>query len=170
MVARSGPVWPRVLGIIAIVLGGLGAAAGAWGLLGSLIFFFPIMPKALAEWQAHWRWWMLTDAGVRTGLAALLIAAGIGLINERRWSVRSIVAWASIRAVWSIIQTGMGAAMSAEQMKAMSSQGPGLPPAFASMIGLFTAMATFVIGLAPAVFVLVWFTRAKVRAQTADWT
>jgi hypothetical protein len=170
VVAPSGPVWPRVLGIVAIVVGSLGAFGGASAIFAAVVFFLPIMPGEMGDWQAHWRWWMLVDGAARTGLSCLLLAVGVGLVNHRRWAASSALLWGGLRLVWALTQAAMSVPMVTGQMRAVSAQGGGVPTWLGSSMAALTALFTLAWGVAPAVFVLIWFTRPRVREHTSQWS
>jgi len=169
------PVWPTVIGVISIVFGLLGALQGCGGIVMPFAMngLTGLMPddqsKAVfAGMSDHLAWGVA--AGV-TGMAVgvLLLTAGIGMVQRRRWSVRAHTIWA----VLAILQSGVGGVYGflIQQSQFQTMKAGGMPPtpfpmeAFAAvgvLVGLLFACAY-------PVFMLVWVFRSVIRDQVAGW-
>jgi hypothetical protein len=171
----ASPVWPTVIGVISIVFGLLGALQGCGGIVMPFAMngLTGLMPddqsKAVfAGMSDHLAWGVA--AGV-TGMAVgvLLLTAGIGMVQRRRWGVRAHTIWA----VLAILQSGVGGVYGflIQQSQFQAMKAGGMPPtpfpmeAFAAvgvLVGLLFACAY-------PVFMLVWVFRSVIRDQVAGW-
>ena len=174
--------WPTVIGIIAVIFGALGLLGGCMGIGGALV-----MPL-LAEWMesmpgtkgqaagmeamGEWTGWMVGDAILGGVLAALLLVAGIRLL-QRRFSCRKLCfTWAIPKIPYVIASTVLGYFVQQANLEALKND-PNSP--VAAMGGLMDALGVFgtvfglVLGLAPPVFVLIWFSRGAIKAEVATW-
>ncbi len=126
------PVWPTVIGVISIVFGLLGALQGCGGIVMPFAMngLTGLMPddqsKAVfAGMSDHLAWGVA--AGV-TGMAVgvLLLTAGIGMVQRRRWSVRAHTIWA----VLAILQSGVGGVYGflIQQSQFQAMKAGGMPP------------------------------------------
>ncbi|MEX2218940.1 MAG: hypothetical protein WD749_09290 [Phycisphaerales bacterium] len=179
----SGPTtWPMVIGIIAIVLGSLGLLSSCAGIAGPLFVKFA---AAMAEEGGAKESEMVALRGIEQymgllildsilGLvaAALLLVAGIGLLKRTAWSPRAMVIWAIGKIPLVVFATVVGYLVNQAQFEAMANdpqQKTPVPAGLMEAIAAGSAVFTFIFGIALPIFVLVWFTRAKVRAETAGW-
>lgn len=169
------PVWPTVIGVISIVFGLLGTLQGCGGIVMPFAMntLTGLMPNdqskaVFAGMSDHLAWGVA--AGV-TGMAVgvLLLTAGIGMVQRRRWSVRAHAIWA----VLAILQSGVGGVYGflIQQSQFQAMKAGGMPPtpfpmeAFAAagvLVGLLFACAY-------PVFMLVWVFRSVIRDQVAGW-
>jgi hypothetical protein len=162
--------WPTVLGTIAMayavltLLCGIGGAISA-KLVGSTLpgsfHQADIMPGGLL---------FVVVSVVSWGLALLLLITGIGIYLRRHWSVLPVRLWAVAYMIQGVVGAvmGMSAVQTALRSQAMPPRGGPSRGAFeASMfIGMVGGMA---VTFAPAVFTLIWFGRAKIKAEVANW-
>jgi len=106
---ESKNTWGRtVLGLAGLVFGACYLIAGFSGLLqvSSLQQLIerreaPQLLTAFSEAFAY------LDASVNVVLAALLIAAGIGLLMQRQWGAAIGTKWAITRIIWSVVAAAM---------------------------------------------------------------
>lgn len=175
---RQRPVWPTVWGVIAIVF----AAMGILGYLASfimLVFFVPAMasitapgdPAAMASVAATASIQAINSI-VHVALAAMLLAAGIGLLLRKPWSVRVALVWAVLRMVVAVVAAGTNYYVQREQI--LASQGASspnaIPPAFETTMLALTVAMTIGWGWALPIAMLIWFRLAKVKAEVARWS
>jgi len=92
------------LGILSVLLGALLFLGSFWGLLqpGPLqrVAEEHQVPQVLRGLGLAWTF---VDAGGNVLLAALLFAAGVGLLKLRRWGGRLAVTYAVARIAWSVV-------------------------------------------------------------------
>ena len=170
--------WPNVLGVISIVFG-----AGAI-LMSSFNFASPRFyawlaeraPQdagmaAQAEVMAEHATGTMIMAAFTTLLAALLLFGGIGLLRRRHWGVLVCTTWAVSKIPFVLVGAYFGLIVAREMMDKMGTLTPagGPPPAFLdAMITVGIALA-IVWGWAYPVFLLIWFSRGKIKAEYRDW-
>ena len=161
--------WPKVLGIIAIIWGAIGALGAAWGLIGMNVmsgFMRNAPPQVLAQME-RMRGWMITANAVNLPLALLLLLAGIGLCNRRRWGVATARTWAVLNMLLGTFSMAIGWHL--QQVSFQSNPtlaGGGGFVRVIQVVGLVFGLAA---GWAPPVFTLIWLSRAKIKAETATW-
>ena len=93
-----------VLGVFCVVLGAVWVIGAFWALL---------QPDTLAKWTKQSGApelltrlsvaWTYVDAGLNLVLAALLFAAGVGLLRLRAWGAKLGIAYAAARIVLSVL-------------------------------------------------------------------
>ena len=169
-------VWPMVIGIIAIVLGALGVLGGCAGLVFTPMLtmmedvFPPGQPSPLEE-VADMVPALMVVAFAGLLVAALLVLAGSGLASRKPWAMTAALAWAVVKMIFVVVNAYVGYEVNRAQFEAM--QGDPNMPAF--MSALFPAMGAFgsCIGIAWGwifpVFMLIWFSRPKIRSEVRDW-
>lgn len=169
--------WPTVIGIIAIVLGSLGILGGCWGLatpwfLGVIKDIVPPGQATGMEFVEEWRAWTVINSLVGTGVAILLLFAGIGLRRCRRWAVPTCVTWAVVKMLFVVVNSVLMYMIQRPGLEAMAQQNPGMSgmgSGFLVLIGIISVVFGILWGWAFPVFLLVWLSRAKIKAETAAW-
>ena len=164
--------WPTVIGVIAIVLAAFGLPGGVCGmLLPRLMSMVPDNddPALAAMRQTSGPLMVLMLVGM--GFSACLLAIGIGLVKRRPWSPTWAIRWSIVYVLFSFVSTIMSYSIQMEQFEAMANQGGN---AAAAMQGMRVGgMIGTCFGLAWAwalpVFFLIWFSRAKIKAEVATW-
>lgn len=176
--ARSGgPAWARVIGIISIVLGSLGALGGAWNAIGAALApaFMGWMPQddaAFQAMQAAMRKWMPWQVAVGVALflvAGVLLASGVGMVKCRGWSVRAAWVWIVLKVLavtGSAVVTGLH---QRDQMQAMAQAGTPMPTGMAGGMALASAILYWLWGMVYPAFLCVWLARPSIRKRTRDW-
>ena len=170
--------WPRIIGIIAIVLGALGILGGLQGMLAPWILeaVASIMPRgtegtldAVVE-SANW---LIVTSIMTTGVAALLLAGGVGLVKRRQWGIGTCRAWAVLKMLLVLLNTGVGYFVQEASLTALAEQTPRgaqMSEEFvtaAVVLGLILGVAW---GWAFPVFMLIWLGRGRVKAETSAWS
>jgi len=169
--------WPGVIGVIAIVLGALGAVGGLYGILAPWIVeeIASIMPSGTEDMLDAVREsapWLVGASIITTGVAALLLAVGVGLVKRRRWAVGTCRAWAVLKMVWVLANTVVGYYVQQASLSAISERTPTaaqMSPEFVDamvVVGLIIGVAW---GWALPVFLLIWLGRGKIKAETSAW-
>lgn len=177
LVPARAPAWPKVIGVIAIVLGAGGALGGLCGALmpwlqGALQSLLP--PETAAGLMPFEKWRVpLAILQVATMLVAvLLLIGGIGLVSRKPWSKAVLLWWAGMRIPLVVGAVFMGILSQRGQMEYLQHQAAGPIPVnsiirISQGIGLCVGL---VWGWALPVFLIVWFFRRKVRDEVAQWS
>ncbi len=170
--------WPKVLGVICIVFGGLGMLGGVWGIMSPLFneWLAALMPpeqQATMEAAAKVNPHPVATSLFMLAIAALLLAGGIGLVRRRGGAIGLLKAWAVIKILWVIVGTFLGLHASPELMEGVqkqmgSSPAPGMEAIMWASV-VFGIVAGILWVCALPVFVLIWFGRRKIRNEVASW-
>jgi len=169
--------WPKVIGIIAIVFGAGGSLGGIWGAVSPLFTdaFMSMVPgeqaAGMKEMMQQYKPYTIIGSLLSLGVAVLLLAAGIGLVQRRGWAPKISMLWSIVKIVFVIVNSIFGYMMAQASAAAMAQD-----PAMAQMPAGFMSVASGVgvalgacWGWALPVFMLVWFTRGKIKAEVAEW-
>jgi hypothetical protein len=189
MVRPKVPVWPSVIGIVAIVVGAIGLVQyGCFGLIGQVIGqialetmresgFDDAMTAAPMEAQRKYMVPSILSTLAHAGLAALLLAAGIGLTRRRRWSVRAVRLWSVLRIILAVPAVGLQWLLMREQFQAISTMTvSGQQPMPAMLMPLMQGIGYAVLPLgllwasALPVFMLIWLSLGRARQEWTTWT
>ena len=173
---RGPSSWPKVVGIIAIVLGVGGILGGLSGALSPLMLdaMASMMPQGQAVVAAieEMAGWTVAVSLASAVVAGVLLAGGIGLLKRRRWSVRITRIWAFVRLLLVIANAVLTYQMTKAQFEVMSQQQPGaaaMPAGFGGVVGTISVAFGVIWGWAFPVFVLIWLARGKIKAETSAW-
>ena len=172
MMAAPQSKWPTVIGIIAIIWAAFGLLGGVCGLGGifmarSMPTNFPGAPGMSMGASPM----MLFGFFISLILRSCLLALGIGLIKRRPWAAKWIRIWAVVEILGSVVGTVIGYFAQQTQFAAMANQ-PGMqqmPPAFFQGMAVFSVGCGLLIAWALPVFVLIWFSRDKIKDEVATW-
>jgi len=167
--------WPTALGVIAIVLGAMGVLGGCWGTLAP--FFMKMLADVLPPGQPtglesfeKWGFWIALIQGIMMCVAALLLAAGIGLVKRRKWGVTAAYTWSVLKIVFVLLNVIPAYLMQQEQFEVMTQQGvPAMGGGFFEVFGVAAIAFGVIWGWALPIFFLIWFARATIKAETAEW-
>lgn len=162
-----------MIGIIAIVVGSFGILGGIW------VSFTPAFLRwsvsisgveqevALESFDRHSTWFLLTSI-LASAVALFLLAVGIFLLRRRRAAVNMCRFWAATKIIYVALNLFVGVAIQKEYLAGMQGN-TSLPGWISGVTGGFTILFGLVWGWALPVFLLVWFSRKKVRAEVAGW-
>lgn len=171
-----GPAWPTVLGILSIVLGSIGAVFAFFTVVGQLVISLsPFMgrtgvPPVAVDFLRAQAPRLIAINAVVAVLAAMLLICGIGLLRRLRWSIRMIRIWGVLKLLAAAGQAWINYDMQTRQLQVFRSIGnPAVAFSFYSTMPAFTSAFWFVVQAAVPVFMLIWFSRAKIRDQAATW-
>jgi hypothetical protein len=175
------PVWPTVIGIIGIVVGGLGLMGGLWGAIAPFFLKFmasyvPETERATLDVAQRWRGWTIPLSLVSGAVAVALLLAGIALLRRRARARQMCLTWAVAKMLLVLFSTVVGyriAQQTVELTAQQSTSAPGMTPVVArqfaevgTMVGLGFGL---VWGWALPVFLLIWFGRGRIRDEVARW-
>ncbi len=176
--------WPMVLGIIAIILGLLATLQGCMGLGWPALA--ALFTSALPEEQARMMDatkslapQMMILAGLTMAIAIVLLIGGIGLTKRSPRSPKTCRIWAGLKMLLVIYSSIVGYLVQQAQMEAMQrmlEEDPntaGMMPGFfgtlMAIIGPVIFVFAIVWGWALPIFMLIWFSRRKIKAEVAQW-
>ncbi|MDA0811800.1 MAG: hypothetical protein O3C21_05340 [Verrucomicrobia bacterium] len=173
-------VWHRVVGVICIVFGGGAVLASTLGQQTMAKFSQLQMKNAGMDgdaYQALMTQWSgkLMMLGVGAAVVALILAVGgLLLLLKKRKSAVALKTWAGLRIAFLLvtipIQAGFQKAMDELHFAgALAGEGAEFA-ASAGRIWIVIAIAAGVLwGMLLPTFILVWFSRRKIREQVAFW-
>ncbi len=149
-------VWPLVVGILSLCLGGLGMIT--YG--PSLIVVVQSMP-----WSENR---LTSTIGLLAGALAFLMSTwltlgGFGVVRRRARGVTHLRRWSIVMIALAVL---FGGCITFALISAPRSA-DGLPGAAAALVALLAISAA--ITLAWPIFLLIWLGRAKVQASYHDW-
>ncbi len=171
--------WPTLLGVLSIAFGIIGIGMGVMGSLSPLIMgLLESIPNSGQEETVKvmrkWMWWTIASGAISTLIAALLLAAGMGLAMRRPWGVRLQKVWAVMKLLWIPVAIGGTTMMQLEQAKAtqiqMSKQ--AVTAQVGAMMESFTMVmmgVTFLWLLVLPVVSLLWLRTGKAKAEISGW-
>jgi hypothetical protein len=189
--------WPRVVGIIVVVIASLGimqyGLCAPIGLLAASLMgsaFESIaesqpntgLEGTVAQMEALQDYTLvnLASNGAALVLSIMLLIGGIGLLRRRPWARRGLLAWAVLRMIHALPAVYIGYMMHRVQFDAMKdaaasgTAGAGQPPMvildLASAFGVVGVVIGLVFAWALPVFMLIWLSRWRIRDEMATWT
>ncbi len=176
--------WPMVIGVIAIIFGSLAILQGCLGAVSTLFMsslsgLMPAEQATMFDAMDDLKPWMIIGAVLTLALGILLLVAGIGLVRRRAWSPTACMVWAGIKMMFVVGNTILADMVQQAQFEAMQEvmqQDPNMPAGMPAMMGsffqvfgVFTIVLGILWGWALPVFLLIWFSRSKIKAEVARW-
>jgi hypothetical protein len=169
--------WPKVIGIIAIVLGSLATLGGLLGAASSYIteWGLSMMPAeartaAMTETIVRWRPWLVATSLCSAAVAVLLIVAGARLVNRRPSAPGLCRNWAILKMIVVLFVAAVTYHVQREQFANVPPAGTrGMPAGMPAMMAVFSAAFGVLWGWALPVFMLIWFARRKIKEEVAEW-
>lgn len=166
--------WPSVIGVISIILGVGGCLSGVWG------FFAPQFIEAMAERmpQRHaaqftaiqdWHTWTVVSSALTILIALLLFITGIGLVRRRRYCIKLGRVWAVLKMTLVVVGVCVGYFIMQEQFRQMPPQNLAVGGNIPVVMGVMGLVMGALWGCAFPIFLLIWFARAKVKTEYAQW-
>lgn len=179
--------WPKIIGIIALLFGLLGAVKGGIAIATTLLGKMGAAADGASGMSAFYEKWSLFLYGGATGeifLGGLLFVGGIILLFRKRFAMLALVAWALIKMLFVAVSFVLNFLMQREQLPLVIEQqkkmldkagGAGNEQMLEMVSGatnIISKVMMFVgliwVMLLP-LFVLIWFIRPKIRREMADW-
>ncbi len=178
--------WPKNLGVVAVIAGAASALGGLCGALSPLFMgavegFVAKGASAAAskggpdpmitfEVTREFRAVIISSSVLAILIAGLLLWGGITLIKRNRACRQLILYWAALKIVHSLAGGFVGFAMQAR----INSRTPGAVDGPGGDVFATLQPIMQVLGImwacALAVFMLVWFSRAKIKSEVATWS
>jgi hypothetical protein len=183
---RRSSTWPVVIGIIAVIVGSLGALTNLWGAVAPFFMhaFTGVVasmpnngqaqdPGAMFEAMSEYRYWMLATSGFAVVLSIWLLITGILLMARHRAAWRLSVTWACLKLVAVVAAVMVTYVVQRAQFEAMNtnpnSPAPAMFGKMTSIMAIGTSCVVLVWGWAFPIFILIWFYLRPIRTETADW-
>lgn len=184
--APAAPAWATVLGILSIVFGVLGALSKCWGI--ATLFFFTAMERFFASMPEDevpegigqsfsmmgvYAWPIAGVSLLKTAVACLLVAVGIGLLKQRAWAPAWAIRYAVLDMVLTLGEGALGVLSQAAQFEAMQAADPSGFGTIGPGVSVFSRVMVVggvLVSLVWPVFLIVWFTRRRIREATSTWT
>jgi amino acid transporter len=171
--------WPKIIGIIAIVFGAVASLFGVLGLLAQLMVdklaeVVPDEQKEAMTASMQNQGMNILSTVLQLGAAVLLIVGGVKLLGRKRSGVSICRAWAVLKILVVILASVISYSAVKAQME-MIQNDPELANAQMPQ-GFFDAAAGFGMacgalwGFALPVFMLIWFSRGKIKHEVAEWS
>lgn len=176
-IAQSSSKWPKVIGIVMIAYGALGVLNGCMGVIAP--FFMEIFAQLTPASQRgvfnvieDQKSWLIAGSSLSLVLETVLIILGIGLLKCRRSAARKYIYWAIPKIPLVLFQSVFQYKMGVSQMQSLfqSSDAPAIGSGFINAISLLTVFFVLIWGCTLPVFLLIWFNRSKIKAETVAWS
>ncbi len=182
---RGPSQWPTVIGVLAIIFGAFEVLGGCVGIVSPWVM--SAMAAALPEEQSlgmaamvEWGRWMVASSLAGLGIGVLLLLGGVNLMRRRPRGRTMCMTWALLRIPVVVLGLAVGYLMQRDHLVAMQemfASDPSVPAAMSAMFGRFMqagVLAGSVIGLlwgwALPIFMLIWFSRGKIKTEVAAWS
>ncbi len=170
--------WPMALGMVAIVLGILGALGAVMGMVMAFamrwylgLFMGAMPPETLDAMVAATPHWAIA-APVQAMLlvaAVMLAMAGGRLVKRRQSGARLLRQWAIFKIILVVVSAIVGAMTAMAQLEVVGDAATPPPPGFGAVTMGMSLVGGLLWGWALPVFALVWLGRAKIRSEISGW-
>ena len=173
--------WPMVIGVIATILGSLAVLGGCFGLVSSLFLdqFMSLVPQSEAAEMTSaldgLKPALIISGALTMVLAIVLLIGGIGLLRRRAWGRSTCLTWAGLKMVLVVGNSVLSYIVQQAQFQAMAEDPnmagnmPGFLPALMQAMGAVGLVIGLIWGWALPIFMLIWFSRRKIKAEIAQW-
>lgn len=177
--------WPKVIGIIVMVVGVGGGFMGLWSVASSFMTeMLAKMSNLPPDFYLKWRPFMLGSGVGAVLLATLLFLGGLLLLWRKRFALVVLMGWAGLKVLHGFVSSYFGYKMQQEQMplimeqqaKMMEQAGAGGNAEVMGMVSNVSeiaALAGLVFGLLWVMilplFLFIWFARPKIWREVAGW-
>ena len=165
-------VWPTVVGIIGIIYASLGLFGTFCGLAFLFILLsyadwlesFGIPEQEVQEMQASMSpvSWTVLASVVGLALVILLFVGAVRLLRRQASGARLCALWSWLTIPWTIIATVITLVLHFDAPVPSGGQGEQIGTAIVTVI-------VALIELVLPVFMVIWFARATIKSQVAQW-
>jgi hypothetical protein len=129
--------------------------------------------EATRQAMKLWETWLAVTYCAALLLALFLLIGGIGLVSRRRYGVNLTRMWSWLKIPHVLGVTVLTYLMNEDTVrltKELAEGAPGpVPEQMMEMITYVVLAITWAWGMALPIFVLIWYARAKVKAEVATW-
>jgi hypothetical protein len=155
--------WPKVIGIIAIVLASLALFGGLCGIVQQVAGdFWPTPDSDPFELPPWWETYGLVNQLVGFAVAAVLLAGGIMLVR-RRPAARPLLLGYSAFVIILTVANGFLTYLLIAQLTA-----DGAPQELVRTMSVAVVIGS-ILGLAWPMFLIIWLMRRPIRDEVATW-
>ena len=172
--AERPATWPTVLGVISIVFGSGAGLSGVWGFLAPQ--FLEMMADQMPPGQAApllamqgWTTWIFISSALTVVIGLILLVAGIDLVRRRARGIKLGRVWAVLKMIFAVVGSCVGLIIQQDQFRQMSQQNLPIGGSVYSVMVVVGVTVGVLWGCAYPVFLLIWFSRAKVKSEYARW-
>jgi hypothetical protein len=177
--------WHTPIGIVAIIFGAFGLVAGIGGIaakamvrasLSSQLKSGPEATQQIDAFLEKWSTFMIGGGLVIAVLAIILLGGGIFTLKKRLVGPRMLVIWSVLKILFGTGYAIMGQSMQKDQfaimfgphsqMGEMGDQISAFVQASARAGIVFNILWTSIL----PVFLLIWFSRKKIKSNIAHWS
>lgn len=172
--------WPTVIGVIGIVYGALMLLCNCGGLF--TVQFYQWMSDLAAEageadpaFEIEMRvleslqWTIVAAALIAMAATAWLIIASAALTGRRRWSRLGLMIWSTVELILLAASVGLQIHVAQRTAEALTAEGLSDEVAGVWLYTVIGIVFTIMVSGALPVFLLAWFSRAKIKAETEAW-
>lgn len=176
--------WPTVIGIIAIVVGIGGVLTSCLNLASPFLMkkfvnrdtmTVPVSEQMRASMAVakEWETWIaiINCAGLILGV--VLLMAGIGMLSRRSYAAGLVRTWAWLKTIQVAVSAVISYFVGQETMKFMSDefgrQGQQVPGGFLNVVPVLGVLFVLAWGWALPIFMLIWFSRGRIKDETEQW-
>jgi len=167
--------WPRVLGILCVVIGVLGFLNYAISVVFSMINFQitddPAYEAMLEASEKHG--WILQATSIGLMLLSMgLLVGGVQLIRRRAASLRILAVWSMLKIIAGFAFATINYFTQREMTAAVlaSTQATAISDDLVGLMAIVVYVSSVLWMAALPVFLLVWFRRSAISDETKGWT
>lgn len=184
--SSGGTKWPKVIGIIGLIIGILGVCSAPMqflGYAGSKLQLNDIpgagsVQDEIGTYLSSFFRFTILSSVVSLLLAGALILGSVFLLKRRRKSVPLLQVWAVVSGIVAIVMSIFTYRFTKQQMtimfrgmeEDMGASEAQVSSAIGEVVSALAAFGGLIWALALPVFLLIWFARAKIRTETQEWS
>ena len=162
--------WPTLIGVVSILLASLGLAAGCCGMASPFLpgFFSDMVPPEQIELMRASQppvLWVISASLIGLAVSTLLLLAAIGILRRRSSGVTLCRVWAWINIPWAAISIIASIYIHLQVPQDAQQMSVGLQYVFLA----FGICFTLLFGLGFPLFLLLWFSRARIKEEVDAW-
>jgi len=162
--------WPTVIGASSIILASLGLAGGCCGMASPFLpgFFSDMVPPEQIELMRASQppvLWVISASLIGLAVSTLLLLAAIGILRRRSSGVTLCKVWAWINIPWAAISIIASIYIHLQVPQDAQQMGVVLQYVFLA----FGICFTLLFGLGFPLFLLLWFSRARIKEEVDAW-
>ena len=168
-------VWPTAIGVIGIIFASFAILGGCWGGISPWIMeaFTQALPEAQQDTMsamAQWKLWIIVSSVIGVAFGVLLLIGSLRLLSRRQSSRGLIMIWAVLKIfVYAVGSSILSFVMTQAALSQDDPNTAQLPKGFLEWMGPIGAVFNFLWYSALPVFMLIWFSRPKIKAEMQHW-